>query len=394
MTNPILCTICGSSTAKLCSGCRSAAYCSLECQQTDWRTHRYLCRAFKEISPRPSRAHCLVVFFPMVNRSCKPQLRWVPTKEESTPGWFTPELHQIMAPPGRSRPSGGINSQIVRGNIMRGRPKFPDSLRIRYLEDFNYSKDEFAVNQTLHGGPAAVCADGWGDTFWRGPIVAYLSVGDAFDAPLVKDIHLTAYRDAIDYLAYFRETEDSMIDGIGSKTPLSRRVMADRSGKLKAVRIDAFATKLATSHPLLMTEGDDPLSIVEGLDETWVMRSYPIPKDATAEGKNNPYALMLLPDISRKGLEDGLEGFGWAKIPEWRRSLITGSVLVADLTKKDLNVSRVRAVSMAIEKYVVPLLNDPNVDEKAAMAALTEEAVGEFALPEVLIEGIGALSLR
>ena len=124
----------------------------------------------------------------------------------------------------------------MRGNILRGRPKFPDSLNIRYLDDF--VTDQLPVNETLYGGPDAVCADGWGDKFWKGPIVAYLKAGNDFDAMKMTDMTLTAYRDAIDYLAYFRETVGSMIDWPGSQAHLSKRVMGDRSGKVKGVRIN------------------------------------------------------------------------------------------------------------------------------------------------------------
>lgn len=40
MTTLDLCLVCGQPDAQRCRYCRDAAYCSLECQQADWRTHK------------------------------------------------------------------------------------------------------------------------------------------------------------------------------------------------------------------------------------------------------------------------------------------------------------------------------------------------------------------
>ncbi|PVH93113.1 hypothetical protein DM02DRAFT_574850 [Periconia macrospinosa] len=389
MEQQLLCTICGSSTARYCGGCRSAAYCSAECQQTDWGTHKYLCRAFSNISnssfaSRPSPNHFLGIYFPMINSSCKPELRWLHAKEIES-GYFDPDLDQLLSVPGQSRYIGrGV--QIVRGNILRSRPKFPDSLNIWYLDE-QFVDDDLVVNETLHGGPRAVCADGWGDTFWKGPIVAFLKAGDSFDAPKMTDINLTAYRDAIDYLGYFIETVGSMIFP-GPSSGLSKRVMDDRSGKVKGVRINCISdqagdisrqfvqVEVPKTHALFGMQGDDPLEMVMLLDEdeSWSLGRYPSPKNATLEGDYNPYAAMLLMDVSKGNLENGT----WGGIPEWRKSRATGSVLVVDNHKEDLEVEWVRAVCMAIENHVVPLINRPAVEPEEVWNALTEEVVEQY----------------
>ncbi|KAG7433921.1 Zinc finger MYND domain-containing protein 10 [Fusarium oxysporum f. sp. raphani] len=81
----VQCTICGSSEASRCARCRSAAYCSLECQQTDWRTHRLLCTKFSEqaqdnYASRPSPTHYLAIFFPMDKK--RPSIVWIDTKKD------------------------------------------------------------------------------------------------------------------------------------------------------------------------------------------------------------------------------------------------------------------------------------------------------------------------
>jgi hypothetical protein len=86
------------------------------------------------------------------------------------------------------------------------------------------------------------------------------------------DVTLTGYRDAIDYLGYYRNTIGSMIDGIGMRDHLAERVLASRSGKVWGVRINCMGDQalgkpelvsvaVPRTHPLFNLEGDDPLCI-------------------------------------------------------------------------------------------------------------------------------------
>jgi hypothetical protein len=157
----------------------------------------------------------------------------------------------------------------VRGNIWSGQPNSPDSFNLRYLDDFE--TEEHPVNQTLHGGARPVCAEGWGDKFWKGPIVAYLKASNDFDAKAIADMHLPAYCNAIDYFAYFRGTIGSMIGSPGSGDKLSKHVMEQRSGKVKGVRINCLSDQAGNSarqlvsvdvpreHPLFILEVRRPL---------------------------------------------------------------------------------------------------------------------------------------
>jgi hypothetical protein len=91
----------------------------------------------------------------MVNKTCKPQLQWLDT-EELEPSYVNPMLDQVRHVPGQIGYIGR-RLQNVRGHILRGRPKFLNSLNICSLDD--YVTNELPVNDTLHHGPSAVCND-------------------------------------------------------------------------------------------------------------------------------------------------------------------------------------------------------------------------------------------
>ncbi|KAK7957813.1 hypothetical protein PG988_012661 [Apiospora saccharicola] len=333
----------------------------------------------------------------MVSPGCRPQLCWLDTKEIMA-GYFEPELDQLLQVPGSDRYLGrGI--QIVRGNILRGRPKLPDSLNIRYLTEYD-GNDAVRVNATLHGGLRCLCLDGLGETFWKGPIVAYPKAGDDFDAAKMADMNLTAYRDAIDYLAYFRETVGSMIDPVGGTNDrYGQLTMGTKSGKVKGVRVNCLGDQqpggdgpaaagrqefvqvdVPMSHPLFNLEGDDPLEIAERFGATWVAYRYQQGRwrrdDPDArEGARNPNAKMLMRQIS----QDFVNSDRWAIVPERRLERTKGSILLVDREKADLDVGKVRAVCRLLEERVEPLLaSKVEVDEAKVLDALKEEVLEQY----------------
>jgi hypothetical protein len=69
--NSILCNKPG----RPCAPCKSTAYCSVECQQTDWPLHKLLCKKFSSFSPRPDSDSKLGLYFPVDSKV--PELIWV-----------------------------------------------------------------------------------------------------------------------------------------------------------------------------------------------------------------------------------------------------------------------------------------------------------------------------
>lgn len=380
------CTICGSSDARRCARCHSAAYCSLECQQTDWRTHRLLCRKFSEhaqgnFANRPSPTHHLAVFFPM--DKTRPSLVWVDTKKDKyeTKPYFHPVLDQLLHIPDNDGYIGRDLRQ-VRGNILRGREKNQDTLHIWFL-DPDVPPRNIITNQAIHGTIPTLVGDTWGEFIWKGPVVAVMRAGTDFEPRRSTDITLTAYRDAIDYLGYYRDTIGSMIDEPGQHDHLSKRVLADRTSKVIGVRINCRrdqATRhepqmvevaVPKTHPLFNLEGDDPCDIPLLFGLELVAKAYDggLCKEDNgppSDDLKNPLAELLLTTTSVKNGE-------WVRLPSYRRHLCLGSILFVRRSKRDLQIKDVDALCNLIEEFAVPFMLKEDASDPSAKKRLLDQ---------------------
>lgn len=386
------CTICGI-PATFCVRCKSAAYCSLECQQTDWETHRLLCKKFGDkadanFDDRPSKSHRLVIYFPMESNfptgpkqytsPKRPKLCWVDTKPvQSERGQhFHADLDKLLRIAGHERYIGrGLNR--VRGNVLRGRETNKDAIDIWCL-DPGVDIPGLIGNKSLHSFPSPL-ADTWGEKIWMGPIVVTMLEGNEFDPPLVKDVDLVAYRDALDFLGYYRDGHASMIDGAGKEGHLAKQVLKDRSGKMMGWCLNCTADQTAwgeaaavpvavpRAHPLLI-HADDPLQIPDLLGFEWVVTSYPKGSRervlAPSELENRLARLLL----TRITVEDGK----WTKCWDYWKDPAIGTILLVERNRGEIREKALMAVCRLIEEKVLPLMTE----KRASLSGAEEEVVG------------------
>jgi hypothetical protein len=79
---------------KSCGTCKNISYCSPECQQADWATHKVLCKDFNAFTePRPSpEMKRVVVFLPGEQ---KPRFMWSRvTDNELYPGAYLNDMYR------------------------------------------------------------------------------------------------------------------------------------------------------------------------------------------------------------------------------------------------------------------------------------------------------------
>lgn len=263
-----------------------------------------------------------------------PKLVWMDSEKKGERVQL--KFDQLLDVPDSYNWWGGRCLQRVLGNCLRGRQMNENTIHIWHVE-----YDDLPSNTSLHGAMPSLVGDAWGETLWGGPLLAVMMVGRDLDPRRIMDINLTAYRDAIDYLGYFRQTIGSMIDGIGSRNAFSRTIMAERCGKVWGIRINCKGDQargkpelervaVPKTHPLFNLEGDNPFDIPDRMDCSWVAKSY-LAKSKSGPEFENPLARLLL-------LRTSVEHGKWTGLQPWWNDPNIGSILVVDRGKEDLDL--------------------------------------------------------
>jgi hypothetical protein len=346
---------------------------------------------------RPSSKHYLAIYFPMSVTS--PCLVWVDSEEvEHEREYFNPKIDQLLLVPGNNRYIGR-NLHCVRGNSLRGRKINRDTLNIWYLDDDMFPPVENLItNQSLHGKIPTLVGDAWGEKIWKGPLVAVMKVGSEWDPRLLMDITMTGYRDAIDYLGYYRDMFGSMIDGVGKEHHLGKVILAERAVKVKGVRINCVGDQASRgepelvpvavpkTHPLFNLEGDDPFPIPDSLGCSWVAKAYggggKVQSSNPSGGDDhvrrdleNPLARLLL-------LQTSVTNKKWDGLRSWWHDPTIGSILVVNRRGRDIEIGEVRAMCRFIEQVVAPLMTEERAltpdGRREVLAAVTEENLAPF----------------
>jgi hypothetical protein len=159
----------------------------------------------------------------------------------------------------------------------------------------------------------------------------------------------------------YRDTSGSVIDESGTKSHWGKTVLAEGGRKVQGVRIncpadqaerkeaDMVAVSVPGTHPLFNIEGDDPLEISELCGHCWVTKGYSpgagsviAVNVANGPGLESPVARLL-------GLHTMVQDGKWVWCKGPSDGAPTGSILVVDRNRKDLDVSEVRTMCACIE---------------------------------------------
>jgi len=386
------CTICSSPNARLCTGCRSSAYCSEECQQTDWPVHRLLCKHFCKFLAPPTDASRRAIFFPW--SKTRPKSIWVQVKlgdpskpRENSEYYDYANVDELL----KNNQAEAFtmfcpHREYIRGNILRNRPSNENT--IEFIVRDSYIRDHTKPNQSVNS------VRGHGMKTWEGSIVVMVREGHEFENPRYGNVTLDDFRDAVDYMAWYRDTIGSASDGVGTMTPFSQMVLGAYAGKVKGVKVSCrgdrvvlgaeefLSVDVPKSHPLFTIEGDDPSPLSEMLYRPICAKLLPAHaawRDMTAltDRFDNPIISILYADLSTTS-----EEFGRA-----RRSLESpGTVMLVDRNKRDLLPGDVQNICGFWTSKVSPLLADSaqlsgQVAKEAVLAVLVLEKYVIFASP-------------
>jgi len=182
------CLICNAADAKACESCRSASYCSKDCQREDWPLHKRLCKTLPAMTTRPSPSSRLGILFPVQSKS--PELVWVncPTKQlpDDENEFEVVEALPFLGPQATQR-------QVICGNNYARRVEQLDHTIIAYIRD-NGRNDGSKLNQ------AVIASAGNTPTPWMGPVVVLSQIGEPTTPySIFQDVTLEDLRYVADY---------------------------------------------------------------------------------------------------------------------------------------------------------------------------------------------------
>ncbi|OJJ85389.1 uncharacterized protein ASPGLDRAFT_168477 [Aspergillus glaucus CBS 516.65] len=317
-------------------------YCSLECQRSDFPSHKLLCKHFSTQPVRPSTEHKRAIFFP-VDRS-KPRMIWVPCRreiDEDGVSWTKVDAYPYL---GTDNPIKGTlrieHSPVRNRNLGSGFAKwapFNQGYCISLIHRDGYLIDGSASNKSIS---VSVGASGPIPHEYRGPIIAVRGLPhESYD-----DIALADFRHLIDYLVSYRSTqirESLQCPNIRAPTAI-RGVKICCYGEIKLHGTEAFVS-VEVDRATRIGLGDGAISLISSrLGMPLVLWKYPDPEflldppgwpegEMTADSNQNVAFLMM-------GTNPSKPGWGWAP-PYWNREI--GNVLVLREDGKDLNLDDV-----------------------------------------------------
>ena len=371
------CTICDSTNTKACARCHSTRYCSLECQHTDWPSHRLLCYQYSTRTDRPDPSYKRAILFPP--DEVKPKIIWVeckPEENDEVPGYtYTFELPQVREHLGGKLGKYYASPEYkpIKRNLLRGRD-LTNTLEVICRETFVI--DGSSVNKSVV--QATQFAMGYK---WRGPILAMKKQGLSIDPRFHLDIDMQDYRDVVDYFISYKSifpAEDEDVRG-GNQIQYrnGRKVCGvkincegaqSKFGAPKFAAVDVPAAHPVFSNPVA------PTSKLVGMPlHTW---QYP-PDSASKDNPTNVPATVL----HRNTDETSGNWWGWAPM-KWQNDV--GGVLVVRNDDLDVSVQEVEALCHFCQFKMQPLFENAlggglvQMSRAEVLAYLTPEGFGEY----------------
>ena len=352
-----LCILCDKPDADFCEGCKSTRYCSKECQQTDWPTHKLLCADFSSFDPssRPSTEHFRAILFPVDEE--KPKFIWLDcnlfTDENIDSGrYHIPEIRTFLGPYTSPRHAAiHYNLSLNRG--------LSDTIHIFHRDGFlvdgsKPNKSILSITTTTAGQKHD----------WRGPIIAFGKLGLGTDQRFCKDLDMNDFRHIADYFLSYK-TEPTPTPQQYPSTTI-KGVMINCIGDQKMFGKPRFEAVEVSSTDLIFSEHDTS-QIADRIDlPIFTRRCPPNPLwannwdttqfDHTSPFNNQDATFLHLCCDPNAEFDLSSEGMCWGWAPmKWQNKV--GSTLVVRQDKKPLLPLHVEALCRYCRYEIHPLLS-------------------------------------
>ena len=381
--------MCNREPAWLCLQCRSSYFCSHKCQNSDWPSHRHLCKAFSLLGPRPSPNHKRAFLFPEEGR---PKIIWLLAEQhedESDPNAQPYELLNLDSLLGPGEPYRGHSS--IEHNAIRGRNMGAGFVswvprREGYAISLNY-RDNYLADGSLNNMSLAAVVGSSGALAhpWKGPIIAVRETPtECYD-----DITLGDLRHIVDHvLSYANDTVREIVEETEDRPfGVIRGVKICCHGEMRLHGTDNYVpVEVPKSHETRLgsRKGDtSSISQLLGLPiRLWKFPDSDMWRDLPG-GQGGFLGAASNQDVAFFMLETDPQSSSWGWAPmKWNREI--GNVLATRVDGKDLEVDDVEwmcgyARNVLLGRFENVLENDGGYQQRQRVVeSITRKGLLEY----------------
>ena len=357
---------CGEDDGKLtCGGCRNIKYCSVECQEADWLSHKLLCKTFKDFQERPEPGmRRIIVFLP---GESKPKFMWRPMEQHW--GYQTVTFQDFMKLD-TCKSTGTDCHQFTLKPLKR-------NLNVRFDDDFiaKYTEENKAITKATGGRLF------WK---WRGPVFAEcgLNHGPDKDITQIRDMDMRSFADLV---AFFMDYANHSTENRTRKR--KQKVLAVRSncvGEQRLSGVPPFVqVEVPAFHPVFDSFfGIPKISVVVQMPLQTARYNDLRKFEHTQPGDVENQAITFMhcePETNALvDLANNRSAFGFPP-PCWQYNV--GNVLIVKADRKPLKVDTVAAFASYCQHHLLQYFNWQGEREKdgSSSGSYKQKAANEIA---------------